>query len=124
MFPKQISGRKSWGNHDRKCRYRIFYNRYNWPMAFSRNLVSAKRYKKGIKEMRWSKRRRKRQLTVGDQRVKKKFLIIPKCLPEGEYGGGKQWRWLERSRIVQKLTYKRWFPIFGENNVWENVSWE
>lgn len=92
-------------------------------MAFSRNLVGAERYKKGIKEMRWSKRK-KRQLSIGDQRTKKKFLIIPKCLPGG-YGGtvAEQWRWFERSRIIQELKYKRWFPILGENNVWENVSW-
>lgn len=94
-------------------------------MAFSRNLVSVKRYKKGIKKMRWSKKGKK-QWDIGNQRVKKKFLFLPKCLPEsGRYGTEKQWRWFERAEILQELLYFRHMPVpfIRPKNKWKNTSW-
>jgi len=75
--------------------------------------------------MRWNKKER-RQWDVGDQRVKRKFLLIPKCLPEGRHhGSDKQWRWFERVEILQELESFRYMPVpfIYPKNKWKNTSW-
>lgn len=73
--------------------------------------------------MRWQKQT-KREWDVGEQRVKIKFLIRPRCLPVGGYGGAEmEWRWLEKARIVQELTSKYHLPVFGSRDTWKNLSW-
>lgn len=76
--------------------------------------------------MRWTKRE-KRKWDVGEQRVKKKFLIRPRCLPQNMHSEDKQWRWLERAEIIQELSYKRYVPLLSAlglfRNVWKNKQW-
>lgn len=81
--------------------------------------------------MRWMKPdhwNQRPQHYVGDFRVKKKFLLLPKCLPLTDEDISdmvpKQWRWLEKTGIEQRCVQTWKLPFQRQLCTWKNVAWE
>ena len=68
--------------------------------------------------MRWQTPRPK-EISIGDKRIIKKFLIIP-CTINGET------RWLERAEIEQEAVITCSYDIEqgGEGYAWRNIEWK
>ena len=72
--------------------------------------------------MRWTE---KKSPTIGESRIIKRFLFIPKGLPRSICDETIEWRWLEKAIIQQK--WKICSAYFGDKPIdcegWFNVSW-
>lgn len=72
-----------------------------------------------MKSIRWEARKAWGGAEIGDTRVRRKFLLLPKRL-------GDEWRWLGVESIVQE--HSRWGtvdPTLGVITVrgWRDVAW-
>lgn len=73
--------------------------------------------------MRWQKKKSKNKPQEGNERIIKKFLLFPKCLPQSQ-NGGKQWRWLEWAWIKQKCVTRYYGPERSSDVLdWISLRW-
>lgn len=69
---------------------------------------------------RWSARKPWGGAEIGDRRIVRKILLLPKCL-------GGEWRWMGMERVVQE--HRRWMTVSPsmprpfQVRGWRDIEW-